>query len=113
MLKIMIPENWAENPNTPPLSAFHQRPGSCHTCRIPMVPILQIHTQIPPFQISSLGYQLCQLFKILTYRDVQDTVSAAGGRPIGSLSTIHNNVPPITITLLYMGLRWVSRILHV
>ena len=56
-------KNWAEN----------QRPDSCHTCGIPMVPILQICTQIPPIQISSLGYQLCQLFKILTYTQVQDT----------------------------------------
>ena len=54
----------------PPL-IFHERPGSHHTCRIPMVPILQIHTQIPPIWISSIGYQLCKLFKILTYTEVQ------------------------------------------
>ena len=50
---------------------FCERPRSHHTCRIPIVPILQIHTQIPPIQISSLGYQFCQLFKILTYTEVQ------------------------------------------
>ena len=44
-----------------------------HTCGIPMVPILQIWTQIPLIQISSLGYQLSQLFKILTYTELQDT----------------------------------------
>ena len=72
MLKIMIPENWAEKP--PPLP-FHHGSGSSHTGRIPMVPILQIHTQIPPIQISSIGYQLCQLFKILTYTELQNSGS--------------------------------------
>ena len=70
----MIPENWAEKP--PPLSAFSsQDRASRHTGRIPKVPILQIHTQIPPIQISSIGYQLCQLFKILTYTELQDSGS--------------------------------------
>ena len=62
----------AEEP-PPPFLPFRERPDSYHTCRIPMVPILQIHTQIPPIQISSIGYQLCLLFKILTYTEVQDT----------------------------------------
>ena len=61
----MIPENWAEKPTPPPsFLPFCQGLGLCHTGRIPKVPILQIHTQIPPIQISSIGYQLCQLFKI-------------------------------------------------
>ena len=59
----------------PPFLPFHERPSLCCTWRIPMVPILQIHTQIPPIWISSIGYQLCQLFKILTYTEVQDTGS--------------------------------------
>ena len=46
-----------------------------HICGIPMVPILQIHTQISPIWISSLGPQLCQLFKILIYTELQDTRS--------------------------------------
>ena len=49
--------------------------GLHHTGRIPMVPILQIHTQISPIWISSIGYQLCQLFKILTYTELQDSGS--------------------------------------
>ena len=75
----MIPENWAEKP--PPQDEgkfflpFCHGPGSRHTGRIPKVPILQIHTQIPPIQISSIGYQLCQLFKILTYTELQDSGS--------------------------------------
>ena len=66
--------SWQKSP-PPSFLPFCERPSSHHTCEIPMVTILQIHTQIPPIWISSLGYQLCQLFKILTYRDVQDTVS--------------------------------------
>ena len=31
-----------------PCLPFHERPGSHCTWRIPMVPILQTHTQIPP-----------------------------------------------------------------
>ena len=54
---------------------FHEGPGLHHTGRIPKVPILQIHTQIPPILISSIGYQLCQLFKILTYTELQDSGS--------------------------------------
>ena len=65
---------WFRWQKSPP-SAFHEIPSSHHTCRIPMHPILQIHTLIPPIWISSLGYQLCQLFKILTYIEVQDTGS--------------------------------------
>ena len=68
--KINIPENWAENAPPPLFCLFIRDPACCHRpCGIPMVPILQIHTQISPIQISSLGYQLYQLFKILTYRD--------------------------------------------
>ena len=43
MLKIEIPENWAEKP--PPFLPFCERPGLCCPYGIPMVPILQIHTQ--------------------------------------------------------------------
>ena len=71
----MIPENWAEKPPPPLFCLFVRDLGLCHTGRIPKVPILQIHTQIPPIQISSIGYQLCQLFKILTYTELQDSGS--------------------------------------
>ena len=56
----------------PPFLPFCHWPGSHHTGRIPKVPILQIHTQIPPIWISSIGYQL---FKILTYTELQDSGS--------------------------------------
>ena len=98
----------------PSFLPFDERPDSCHTCGIPiMVPILQIHTQIPPIRISSVGYQLCLLFKyshILKYR-TQDC--GTGGRPIGSLTTIHTNIPAIIITVLAMALWNVIRLLYV
>ena len=78
-----------------------------------MVPILQIHTQIPPIRISSLGYQLYQLFKILTYREVQHTGSWCKWRPVGSLTTIHTNIPAITVTLLAIALWKVIGLLYV
>ena len=62
----------------PSFLPFHHGPDSHHTDhtgRIPKVPILQIHTQIPPIWISFIGYQLCQLFKILTYTELQDSGS--------------------------------------
>ena len=65
----------------PPFLPFRARPVSNRMCGIPMVPILQIHTQIPPIWISSVGYQLYQLFKILTYREVQDTGSWCRWKP--------------------------------
>ena len=53
-------------------------------------------------KISSLCYQLCQLFKMLTYTQVQD--HDAGQWPIGSLNTIHTIIPAIIITVLDMEL---------
>ena len=71
-----------------------------------MVPIVQIHTQSPPIRISSLAYQLYQLFKILTHTEVV-------GSPIGSLTTIHTNIPAITVTVLAVALWNVIRLLYV
>ena len=73
MIKIKIPENLAEKPPPPSFLPFQERPSLCHRCRIPLVPIVQIHTQIPPIQTSSLAYQLYQLFKILIHTEVQGT----------------------------------------
>ena len=95
----MIPENWAEKPPPPPFLPFHEGPGLYHTGRIPKVPIPQIHTQIHPIQISSIGYQLCQLFKILTYTELQDSGSWCIWKVIDSPTTIHTNIPAITVTL--------------
>ena len=87
----------AEKP--PPFLPFCQGLGSCHTERIPKVPILQIHTQIPPIQISSIGYHLCQLFKI-HIQNYRTQNHGAYEMSIGSPTTIHTNIPAITVTLL-------------
>ena len=104
----MIPENWAEKPPLPP---FLEGPGSHHKGRISKVPILQIHTQIPLIQIPSIGYQLCQLFKYSHIQNYRTQDHGAYGRPIGSPTTIHTNIPAITVTLLAKELFSVIRIL--
>ena len=71
----MIPENWAESPPPPTFCLGPGSHGRIPKVPIPKVPILQIHTQIPLIQIPSIGYQLCQLFKILTYTELQDSGS--------------------------------------
>ena len=38
--------SWQKSPHS--FLPFYERPGLHHTCRIPIVSILQIHTQIPP-----------------------------------------------------------------
>ena len=101
---------WQKSP-PPSFLSFCQGLGSHYTGRIPKVPILQIHTQIPAIRISSIGYQLCQLFKILTYTELQNSDHGAYGRPIGSPITIHTNIPAITVTLLAKELWSVIRIL--
>ena len=65
MLKIMIAENWAEKPPPPPLFCLFVMDRTCITqvSRIPKVPILQIHTQIAPIRIFSIGYQLLSTFQ--------------------------------------------------
>ena len=100
---------WQKSP--PSFLPFHEGPGLHHTGRIPKVPILQIHTQIPPIRISSIGYQLCQLFKILTYRELRTQDHGAYGRPIGSPTRIHTNISAFTVTLLAKQLWSVIRIL--
>ena len=96
----------------PPFPPFRVRPSLCHTCRIPMVPILQNHTQIPPIQISFLGYQLSQLFKILTYTEVQDTGSWCRWKAYRQPYHNNTNIPAITVTVLAMVLWSVIRILY-
>ena len=68
MLRLMIPENCAENPS--PSLPFCEQPSLHYTCRTTLAHILQIHTHILSIQISSSGHQLCQCFKILTYTEV-------------------------------------------
>ena len=92
----MIPEIGQKSP--PP---FCHGPSSCHTGRIPMVPILQI-----PYSDSSYPNIFYRLPTFSTfqnthiYRTTGLRISGAYGRPIGSPTTIHTNIPAITVTLL-------------
>ena len=100
----------AEKP--PPLFClFCHGLGLHHTGRIPKVPILQIHTQIPPIQISSVGYQLLNFSKYSHIQNYRTQDHGAYGRPIGSPTTIHTNIPAIAVTLLAKELWSVIRIL--
>ena len=78
----------AEKP-PPPFSAFSSETGFVST-GLPKVR-LQIHTQIPPSLWFLLGYQLCQLFKILTFTETATQDHGAYGRPIGSPTTMTQN----------------------
>ena len=71
MLRLMLSESWAKSPPVP-WELFCEIPGSCYTCGTALAHILQIQTQIPHIRISS-GHQLCQIFKILTSREAEDT----------------------------------------
>ena len=93
--------SWQKSTPPPSFLPFCERPSSHHTCRIPMSPYYKSTLR---FSLSKylLGYQLYQLFKILTYTEGQDTDHGAGGKPISSLTTIHTNIPAITVTVLAM-----------
>ena len=50
-------------------------PNSHYTCGTTLTHILQIHTVIPPVQVSSSVYHLCQLFKIFISTEAENTGS--------------------------------------
>ena len=110
MLKIMIPENWAEKP--PPSFCLFVR-DLTHVVHVeyPWSPYYKSALRFPPIKMSSIGYQLCQLFQILTYTEVQDTGLLCRWKAYGSPTTIHTNMPAITVTLLPKELSSVIRIL--
>ena len=74
--------------------------GSHHIGRIPIVPILQIYTQIPPIQISSIVTNFVNFSKYSHIQNYRTQDHGAYGRSIGSPTTIHTNIPAITVTLL-------------
>ena len=101
MLKINIPENWAEKPHLSLFCLFMRDPAH----------VVQKYSWSPYYKSTlrfllseyPLGYQLYQLFKILTYREIQNTGSWCRWKPC-RLTTIHTNIPAIPITLLDMAL---------
>ena len=63
-------------------------------------PILQIHTQIPPIQYRLLVTNLANFSKYSHIEKYKTQDHGAGGRPVGSLTTIYTNIPAIAITYL-------------
>ena len=88
----------------PLLGDFFKIPNSYHTGGSTLVPILQIHVQIPDIPNSSSGYQ--RVFKILTSSQVEDTQDHGAIRmTAGSLTTTQTKVTVTSFRLLAMGLR--------
>ena len=103
MLKIMIPENWAEKP--PSLFCLFVRDPARITC---------VEYPWSPYYKSTLRFLLSKYLLYVTnfvnfskYSHIEKYRTqdhGAGGRPVGSLNTIHTNIPAITITVLDMEL---------
>ena len=114
ILKIVIPENWAEKPLILLFSAFlwetwlmsyMWNSHGLHTTNLHSdSSYLNIFFKLPTLSTFS------KYSHIQKYR-TQDC--GAGGRPIGSLTTIHTNIPTITITVLAMELWNVIKLLYV
>ena len=103
MIKIKIPENLAEKP-PPSFLPFYERPGSCHTCRIPMSPYYKSTLR---FLLFKYLLSLTNFINFSKYSHIQKYRTqdhGAGGSPIGSLTTIHTNIPAITVTVLAIAL---------
>ena len=103
MLKIIIPENWAEKPH-PLVLPFHERPGSGHTCGIPMIPYYKSTFRL---LLSNILFKATNFVNFSKYSHIEKYRTqdhGAGGRPIGSLTTIHTNILAITVTVLAIAL---------
>ena len=111
MLKRKIPESWAEKP-----------PYFCLFVR-DQAHVMHVEYPRSPYYKSTLRFLLSEYHLYVTnfinftkyshigkYR-TQD--QGAGGRSIGSLTTIHTNIPAISITLLDMALSNVITLLYV
>ena len=99
MVKIKIPENWAEKPS----SLF---------CLFVRDPARVVHVEYPwsPYYKSTLRFLLSEyLLQVTNFinfskyshiekHNTQD--HGASGRPVGSLTTIRTNIPAITVTSL-------------
>ena len=104
MLKINIPENWAEKP---PPSLF------CLFVRDP-AHVAHVEYSWSPYYKSTLRFLLSEYLLYVTnfinfskYSHIEKYRTqdhGAGGSPVGSLTTIHTNIPAISITLLDMAL---------
>ena len=103
MLQIMIPDNWAEKP--PPYFCLFVRDPACIThVQYPWSPYYKSTLK---FLVSEFLLQVTNFINFSKYSHIQKYRTqdhGAGGRPVGSLTTIHTNIPAITITILDMEL---------
>ena len=103
MLKINIPENWAEKP--PSFFCLFIRDPTC---------VIHVKYLWSPYYKSTLQFLLSKYLlqvtnfinfsKYLHIEKYRTHDHGAGGSPVGSLTTIHTNIPAIPITLLDMAL---------
>ena len=103
MLKINIPENWAEKP--PPLFCLFIR-NPAH--------VAHVEYSWSPYYKSTLRFLLSEYLLYVTnfinfskYSHIEKYRTqdhGTGGSPVGSLTPINTNIPAISITLLDMAL---------
>ena len=83
---------------------FHERPGSHCTYRIPRAPYYKSTLR---FLLSKYLLYVTNFVNFSKYSHIEKYRTqdhGTGGRPVGSLNTIHTNIPAITITVLDMEL---------
>ena len=102
-----------------------EKPHPPYFCTFVRYPACVIHVEQPwsPYYKTRLRFLLSEFFLKVTnfvnfskysHREKYRTQDhGAGGRPVGSLTTIHTNIPAITITILDMELWKVISLLYV
>ena len=111
MLKLNIPKNWAERP--PPLFCLFVRDQTIlHMWNTHGPHNSNMHSDC---SYPNIFFRLPTLSTFSKYSHIEKYRTqdhGAGGSPIGSLMTIHTNIPAIPITLLDMTLWNVIMLLY-
>ena len=100
MLKIMIPENWAEKSPPPLFCLFITDQARVTQVEYPRSPY---YKSILRFLLSEYLLQVTNFLNFSKYSHIHNYRTQdfdAYGRPIGSPTTIHTNIPAITVSLL-------------
>ena len=103
MLKINIPENWAEKP--PSLFCLFIR-DPAHVVHVEYSWSLYYKSTLR-FLLSEYLLYVTNFINFSKYSHIEKYRTqdhGTGGSPVGSLTTIHTNIPAIPITLLDMAL---------
>ena len=113
MLKIMIPENWTEKSPNPLFCLIMRDPAHIAHVEYPWSPYYKSTLR---FLLSEYLLYVTNLVNFSKYSHIQKYRTqdhGADGRPVDSLTTIHTNIPAITITVLDMELLNVIGLLYV